>query len=45
MDWGGWIEAAVAVLLVAGVYVLMWWRVGVDRSGWERDGRVRAGMV
>lgn len=30
LDWGGYVDAAWVVLLVIGVYLLMWRRVGVD---------------
>jgi len=30
LDWGGYIDAAYLVLLVASVYLLMWRRVGID---------------
>jgi hypothetical protein len=30
LDWGGYIDAAYLVLLVVGVYLLMWRRVGID---------------
>lgn len=33
LDWGGWVEAALTLLLVCGVYVTLWYRVGRDRSG------------
>ena len=33
LDWGPWIDAAVAVLLVLAVYLLLWNRVGRDPPG------------